>query len=190
MKKTLWLFVLLAVTRSAHAVAVDRAGAEAALARGDYAQALTDFSALVLRPAVDENVGQDFKNVLQCLERLNRSGDIDSFRDKAIGAHPGNWRLAVAAADSLRETPSFGHMIDGQFHRGYPRVWNVRLVDAGERDRARALAWLEKALDAAEKRNPPGRGRFLPGPGRHALFAAGGGGGLAVGRLDLDHGMA
>ncbi|MBL0249535.1 MAG: alpha-2-macroglobulin [Elusimicrobia bacterium] len=160
MKKTLWLFVLLAVTRSAHAVAVDRAGAEAALARGDYAQALTDFSALVLRPAVDENVGQDFKNVLQCLERLNRSGDIDSFRDKAIGAHPGNWRLAVAAADSLRETPSFGHMIDGQFHRGYPRVWNVRLVDAGERDRARALAWLEKALDAAEKETRPVAGDF------------------------------
>lgn len=160
MKKTLWLFVLLAVARTTPAAAVDRAGAGAALARGDYAQALAAFSALVLRPAVDENVGQDFKKALECLERLNRSGDIDSFRDKAMGAHPGNWRLAVAAADSLRETPSFGHMIDGQFHRGYPRVWNVRLVDAGERDRARALGWLEKALGAAEKETRPVAGDF------------------------------
>lgn len=160
MKKTLWLFVLLAVARATHAGAVDRAGAEAALARGDYAQALTDFSALVLRPTVDERVDEDFAHAVQCLERLNRAEDIDAFRDKAIGAHPGNWRLAVAAADSLRETHSFGHMIDGQFHRGYPRVWNVRLVDAGERDRARALGWLEKALGAAEKETRPVAGNF------------------------------
>jgi uncharacterized protein YfaS (alpha-2-macroglobulin family) len=151
MKKSLWLLSVLAAGRVLGAVPEDRAGARAALARGDYAAAHGAFSALVLRAAVDDNVGEDFKNALQCLERLNRSGDIDSFRDKAVAAHPGNWRLAVAAADSLREAPSFGHMIDGQFHRGYPRVWNVRLVDAGERDRARALAWLERSLPAAEK---------------------------------------
>src|SRR5687768_11488079 len=52
---------------------------------------------------------------IACLQQLNRTNEIDEFREAAVAAHPDDWRLLMAVAQSYINIDHHGFMIAGQF---------------------------------------------------------------------------
>ncbi|WP_165226614.1 alpha-2-macroglobulin family protein [Aquisphaera insulae] len=133
---------------------------------GNYKECYDGFRALALDPKDDPGlVDQDLGMALQCLAQLNRADEVDDFRDAVIAAHNGNWRLLQAAGLSYLGGGGqpFGFIVGGKFHRG-PHRGGGRMVNALERDRARAIQLLARSAELA--RTDPDR----PAAGR--CFAA------------------
>jgi uncharacterized protein YfaS (alpha-2-macroglobulin family) len=85
------------------------------------------------------------------LQQLGRVDEIDAFRDQAFAAHPEDWRLLSALAQSYMNVEHYGYMIGGEFHRGQHRGGG-KIMNAGARDRVRALQLFQIAkTQAAEK---------------------------------------
>jgi hypothetical protein len=117
---------------------------------GNYQEAFVRYRALCLEVKNDPlEVAGDFTWALSCLQNLNRTNEIDAFREKAIAAHAGNWRLLQAAARSYRDGDHFGFIIAGEFHRGSHRGGG-EYANAFERDRVRALQLFNQALPFVE----------------------------------------
>ncbi|MAG92471.1 MAG: alpha-2-macroglobulin, partial [Planctomycetaceae bacterium] len=113
--------------------------------QGNFREAEAGFRALALDPQNDPKlVGQDLRNGIACLNRLNRSAEIDAFREQVIGVHAGNWRLLQSAAQTYIEGPSHGFVVAGKFQRGNRRGGG-RYVSSLERDRVRALQLMQQA---------------------------------------------
>ena len=127
-------------------VAQRRDAARKAFNAGNYNDAYKTFAALVTGDVDDAlETPQDFELAVQCLQRLARSDEIDDFREKAVAAHPKNWRLLHAAARSLHHGENYGFVVAGKFYRGGRRGNDGRQVSAQQRDRVRALQLMVQA---------------------------------------------
>jgi uncharacterized protein YfaS (alpha-2-macroglobulin family) len=86
---------------------------------------------------------------ISSLQQLNRSDEIDAFREAAADAHQDDWRLLAAVAQSYLNVEHYGFMIAGEFERGQHRGGG-KLVNANARDRVRAMQLFYAAMRAAE----------------------------------------
>ena len=93
-------------------------------------------------------VGDDLNAAIVNLVSLGRSDEIDDFRQSVIDVHKANWRLLWAAADSILYGEHYGYLVAGKFYRGNKRGGGA-FVYVAERDRVRALQWMEQAMAAA-----------------------------------------
>ena len=108
---------------------------------GNWKEAFVAYSRLVLERELDaspEKLPEYFNNAMQCAQQLDNYDESEAFREKAIAAHPKNWRLLQAAANSYENNIHHGYIVADQFHRGWARGGRVRYVNAFERDRVRA----------------------------------------------------
>ncbi|HEY3392497.1 MAG TPA: MG2 domain-containing protein, partial [Lacipirellulaceae bacterium] len=105
----------------------------------------------------DATPSTEFSTVIQtaisCLQQLNRVNEIDEFREAAVAAHPNDWRLLMAVAQSYIEVDHQGFMIAGRFERGQHRGGG-RVMHATERDRVRALQLYLRGMKEAENDDP------------------------------------
>lgn len=135
-----------------------RMAAEKLIRDGNFRDALAIYSRLAL---VADNTGPtlagDFQQAVECLNRLQRHGEIDDLRERVIAAHPRDWRLLQAAADSLLAGPHHGFVVAGEFKRGNQRGGG-EYASSIERDRTRALQLYQQAAalipDADETGHP------------------------------------
>ncbi len=126
-----------------------RQAARQAMQEGHFKDAYEAFRKLALDPQDDPlQVGADLDAAIHCLQRLNRTNEIDDFREAVIAVHKGNWRLLWAAARSYMRVPHHGFLIAGQFQRG-PHRGGGQVVNAAERDRVRALQLMVQAMPGA-----------------------------------------
>ncbi|MEX0642407.1 MAG: MG2 domain-containing protein, partial [Pirellulales bacterium] len=86
---------------------------------------------------------------ISCLQRLNRVDEIDEFREATVTAHPNDWRLLMAVAQSYLGVDHHGFLIAGEFQRGQHRGGG-KLMNASARDRVRALQLYLQGMKAAE----------------------------------------
>src|SRR3954466_10341986 len=101
-------------------------------------------------PAAD--LVKAFNAAVTCLPALNRSDELDEFREKAIAAHKNDWLLLMAAAHSYLTFDHFGYMIAGEFSRGQHRGGG-KVVNATAPDRVRALQLYRSAMKVAQNEN-------------------------------------
>ena len=129
---------------------------------GNFKDAYEGFRKLALDPDDEPlKVGEDLDMATQCLRRLNRTDEIDAFREAVIKLHAGNWRLLWAAARNYMHTEHQGYIVAGEFHRGRKRGGG-QVVNATDRDRIRALQLMVEAMPMAqEDDNHPAVGNFL-----------------------------
>ena len=124
----------------------NRARARKEMNDGNYKDAYELFEKLALDPRVDPyQVAGDLTQGLGCLANLGLYPDMDGFREKVVKAHPDNWRLLFAAAQSLFNGVHYGVMVSGEFERGSHRGGG-RYVNSVERDRVRALQLMDQAV--------------------------------------------
>ncbi len=152
----------------------DRARAKKLMRDGNFKEAHKEFSRLLLDPAGDaKEAGPDLEQAIQCLQRLNRSDEIDSLREKAIEVHAKNWRLLWAAARSLLHGEHYGYMIAGEFKRGHHRGGG-RVVNSYLRDRVRSLQLFRQAVPfAAEDKDRAAVGSFFLDMAKSLMGASG-----------------
>jgi len=147
--------------RGEDATAADRAKFNTEMQQGNYRDAYEGLRKLALNPGDDPlKVGEDLRNAVECLGRLNRSTEIDDFFENTVAAHKDNWRLLRDAADVLNGTNHYGFMIAGKFERGGNRGGG-KYVNAFARDRVRELQLMTTALESVK--NEPNKleaGRF------------------------------
>ncbi|MEI7832905.1 MAG: MG2 domain-containing protein, partial [bacterium] len=137
-------------------VAVPRDKAVALQQQGNYKEAYDALSKLALDPKDDPNqVNSDLTNAIQCLQNLGRVDEIDAFLENVIAAHPNNWRLLFAAAQSYNNLEHNGFQITGKFSRGYHRGGG-KAVNSYERDRVRALQLMAQAQAVANAETDKG----------------------------------
>lgn len=68
--------------------------AQNSYSNGNWKDAYEQYYKLVFETQNDpRRVGQDFTRAWQCLRQLNRLHELDMFRERAIQAHSGNWRI-------------------------------------------------------------------------------------------------
>jgi uncharacterized protein YfaS (alpha-2-macroglobulin family) len=98
-----------------------------------------------------------FNAAMICLPALNRTDEIDEFREKVVAAHKNDWRVLAAVAQSYLTFDHYGFMIAGEFKRGQHRGGG-KVVHATKRDRVRALQLYRSAMKIAQnesdKREP------------------------------------
>jgi uncharacterized protein YfaS (alpha-2-macroglobulin family) len=98
-----------------------------------------------------------FNAAMTCLPQLNRTDEIDEFREKVVAAHKNDWRLLMAVAQSYIAYDHYGFLIAGEFKRGNNRGGG-KVVHATARDRVRALQLFHSAMKIAQsesdKREP------------------------------------
>ena len=129
-----------------------RADAQKAYNDRNYKEAYEIFRRLALDPNAAEpaRVGQDLNMAVSCLQQLNRTNEIDEFREGVIETQSKNWRALLAAAQSYVNVDHHGFMIAGEFQRGGHRGGG-QVVNAVQRDRVRALQLLAQTLPLALK---------------------------------------
>ena len=90
--------------------------------QGNYKDAYEGFHQLVMDPQTEpRQVGSDLGMCVQCLQRLNRLGEVDALLEDAVKVHKENWRLLAAAAQQYMNIPHFGFIVAGKFVRGQQR---------------------------------------------------------------------
>ncbi len=153
-----WLVALALVGWSLRALAQNRSTPELAPLMktyndGNYKDAYDGLRKLAL---TKETASTDFSRIIDtainCLQQLNRVDEIDEFREAAVAAHPNDWRLLMAVAQSYLSIDHHGFMIAGEFHRGQHRGGG-KLMNAIARDRVRALQLFLQGMKAAEPAN-------------------------------------
>ncbi len=93
-----------------------------------------------------------FNAAMICLPALNRSDEIDEFREKVVAAHKKDWLVQMAVAHSYLTFDHYGFMIAGEFSRGQHRGGG-KVVHATARDRVRALQLYLSAMKIAQNEN-------------------------------------
>ena len=118
-------------------------------ADGNHKEAFEGLRAFVLgKDAGPADLARAFDAAIECLQQLNRVDEIDEFREKAVAAHDGTWRLLAAVAQSYLNVPHYGYMIGGEFHRGQHRGGG-KAIHATDRDRVRALQLYRSAMNTS-----------------------------------------
>jgi len=148
---SLFLFALtgmgLILTMAAEKpVDAQRRDAEQRQRDGNYRDAFVIFEKLVIDPqAAGETLRTDMKNAVSCLQHLQKQMEIDDLLQRALDAHPDDWRVYWNAADLLsNHTSHYGFIVAGKFSRGQQRGGGA-YVDVRARDRAQALIWMNIA---------------------------------------------
>ncbi|HMO86333.1 MAG TPA: alpha-2-macroglobulin, partial [Lacipirellulaceae bacterium] len=156
--------LLLAATALAAQGPADRQQARKLMDDGNYREALDQLRELTLAAETDPNdaesseLASDFRRALACFQQLNRTAEIDEYRERVAARHGGNWRLLAAVAQSYLDVPHHGFRIAGAFHRGAHRGGG-EMMHATARDRVRALQLFRQALalvdeDPQQQRTP------------------------------------
>ena len=116
-------------------------------------------------------VEEDLYHAVNCLKRLRKDKEIDNLLDKTVKTHPSDWRVLNKAAYILCHiVPHYGYIIAGEFERGRHRGGGTYAV-CQERDRARALQLIHKAVPAAAReKNKTELGNFYLGCADMILF--------------------
>ena len=78
-----------------------RKAADAAVKKGNFNDAYKLYQTLATDPADGSKAPHDLTEGILCLNRLGRPDEIDDFREKVISVHAQNWRLLMAAAQSM-----------------------------------------------------------------------------------------
>jgi hypothetical protein len=127
-----------------------RSDAQKAYNDRNYKDAYEVFSRLALDSGTKDpaQVGNDLNMAVACLQQLNRTGEIDEFREAVFEAQAKNWRALLAVAQSYLNVDHHGFMIAGEFQRGQHRGGG-EVVNATERDRVRAMQLMVQALPMA-----------------------------------------
>ncbi|MDR3182517.1 MAG: alpha-2-macroglobulin [Planctomycetaceae bacterium] len=94
------------------------------------------------------------KRVTDALQRLNQSAEIDTFLEGAAEIHKNNRQVLKAVADTYRQIPHHGVIIDGKFQRGQHRGGNGKWVDSSQRDRVRVLQLYAAVLPMLPNEKP------------------------------------
>jgi uncharacterized protein YfaS (alpha-2-macroglobulin family) len=156
-------FLILAFVAAA-SIAVPSAGAEdkpmtldqllKLQADGNYKDAYDGLRRVVLeqKDVAPADLVRAFQAATTCLQQLNRTDEIDDFREKAVETHKSDWRLLAVVADSYLTIDHHGFMIAGQFNRGQHRGGG-KAVHATARDRVRALQLYRDAIKLAQNEN-------------------------------------
>lgn len=129
-----------------------RGKAQASMSNGNWRDAYDNFRVLCLDEKTSpDQVSNDLRSGVQCLQQLGRANEIDEFIESTINAHSKNWRLLKGAGDIyLANVPHYGYMIAGKFERGDHRGGG-NVVSSLERDRIRALQLSEQAIPLAQQ---------------------------------------
>jgi hypothetical protein len=115
---------------------------------GNYKEAYEGLSSFVLsKEAAPSDLPKALDTAIACLQQLNRTEEIDAFREQAVDAHPQNWWLLAAVAKSYLRVGHVGYLIAGEFHRG-PHRGGGKVVDASARDRVRTMQLYRQAMNA------------------------------------------
>ena len=124
----------------------DRAAAQKLLKDGNFKEAFEAYATLATQPRTDspELVGEDLRDGVMCLIRLDDLVRFDGFVEAAVKAQPGNWRLLEAAAQRYREVGHYGFVVGGEFQRGQHRGGG-EYATVVERDRVQALQLMAEA---------------------------------------------
>ena len=120
------LLILILITVSSRAAEEThykiRRKAQNSYNNGNLNDAYEQYHKLIFETQNDpKRVGQDFTRAWQCLRQLSRLHELDTFREQAIQAHSGNWRLLRDAARSYSQNTHWGYKVAGEFHRGSHR---------------------------------------------------------------------
>ena len=117
---------------------------------GNYKEAYDGLRRFALaKDAPSSDLPKALHTAIACLQQLNRTDEIDEFREQAVATHPNDWRLLAAAARSYAEVDHFGYLIAGEFRRGQHRGGG-KVVHSMARDRVRAMQLYRRAMKAAE----------------------------------------
>ncbi len=138
------------LAREAPPMTGSRSDAQKAYNDRNYKDAYEIFRRLALDTEAKEptQVGNDLNMAVACLQQLNRTSEIDEFREALIEAQAKNWRALLAAAQSYVNVDHHGFMIAGEFQRGRHRGGG-QVVNATQRDRVRAMQLMVDALPMA-----------------------------------------
>ncbi|MDP6523491.1 MAG: MG2 domain-containing protein [Kiritimatiellia bacterium] len=122
---------------------------------GHYKEALDIYKKLVVDPAhTGAEAGDDLGAALQCMNQLGRPDGWDELAEKAINAHPKDWRLLWSSARGYYHSVHYGRISDGKFYRGH-HIRSGRQINARLRDRIRALQLMQQALPFIGKDDDP-----------------------------------
>ncbi len=120
-------------------------------ADGNHKDAYEGLSEFVLgkdQDASAADVARAFNAAIDCLQQLNRTSEIDAFREKAVAAHKSHWQVLAAVAQSYLNVNHQGFMIGGEFRRGDHRGGG-KVMHATERDRVQATRLFREAMKSA-----------------------------------------
>ena len=161
-------FILTAILTSIYwgglamstAVGSDDAGqrrekAHLAFSNGNFRDAYEALRLLLLDKTVVP-AGDDLKEAIESLQRLNREDEIDELLESAVKTHevdPTRWRFLWDVAYQYQQIPHYGAIVAGKFSRGPHPVGNDREVNTLDRDWVRALQLMVHALPNARKDN-------------------------------------
>ncbi|MGD9856014.1 MAG: alpha-2-macroglobulin, partial [Planctomycetaceae bacterium] len=122
-----------------------RQAAKKQLDEGNWRDAYETYQKLSLDAQnTGETLAADYLQAVQCLQNLQQESQLDGFRESVIDAHGEDWRLLVAAANSLRNGTQYGFLVGGEFRRGNQRGGG-QYVMSTDRDRVRSLQLFDRA---------------------------------------------
>lgn len=123
-----------------------RKAAEKSQREGNWRDAWQAYSKLALDAQNSgATLANDFNRAVECLTNLQRLHELDAFREQVITAHPQDWRLLNAAANSFIHGQHYGFIVAGEFRRGDQRGGG-EYAQSTERDRTRGLQLFQQAL--------------------------------------------
>ena len=128
----------------------ERDKAAKTMKNGNWKDAFESYRKLALDPAGDPmRIPADLDNAVACLQNLGRQDEADELREKAVAAHPDNWRMLAAVAQSYFQTEHHGFIVAGQFSRGNHRGGG-KYVNSFARDRIQALQLFQKSAQLTQ----------------------------------------
>ena len=132
-------------------LATSKTAPQTLMREGNYREALDVYEKLVVDPAhTGEAAARDLHAARVCMQELGRIDFWDELAEKAVAAHPKDWRVLWEVAMGYYGAGSWGHMVDGSYQRG-DRIRGSRRVNAYERDRVRALQLMKQAMSHVPK---------------------------------------
>ena len=116
----------------------------------NFQEVLEGFKRSLASPDTPANeLASSLSQAVQCLGQLNRLDEFDALVESAVEMHNDKWQLLSAAATEYTRVTHHGFLVSGKFERG-PHRGGGKVIHATDRDRARALQLLLRALDLAE----------------------------------------
>lgn len=130
-----------------------RAKADKLMKEGNWKDALEIWRNVLEDPKHGgRELAEDFGRAVQCQAHLGQFVHFDDLLEKSVAAHPQDWRLMTAAADSLlNQGQHWGTIIENKFQRGTHGTG--KHVSAVDRDRVRALQLYEQAMKAVSAKD-------------------------------------
>jgi alpha-2-macroglobulin len=141
-----------------------RSDAKARFDRGDFRDAFELYQKLIRDEAnAGDTLANDLGMAAQCLHRLQQHTELDGLFEEAIAIHPEDWRVYWKGAELIRQAPSYGWLVAGEFHRG-GRRGGGQYINVIERDRAQAVIWMNSARELLPDEEPTDlKSRFFKG---------------------------